>query len=165
MSLRLLAILACLLGGAGSAAADDLGRLFTTPAERARIDAVRAGHAPDAAPETIVSSAADRLIVNGTLTGSDGRRAVWVNGTRVTPGGRDAALLGDGRVRLGWRDGTRALKPGQGLDLSSGEIFEGYARPADPAPVSTTAQAASPVAADAAPVASLDSAQDETKLP
>lgn len=153
---RHLAVLLCLGLCTGNAAwADDLGRLFTTPADRARIDAVRAGRAPAAESDAPANPvAADRLIVNGTLTGSDGKRLVWVNGARVEADGRDYILQKDGRVRLGWRDGTRALKPGQGLDLSSGEVFEGYARPVEPAPVSATAQTGSPVAADTASIAS-----------
>lgn len=140
MKLRPHVMLVCVaLGGNGSVAADDLGRLFTSPAERARIDAARAGLVPDTAPEAAESSTAGRLIVTGTLIGSDGRRAVWVNGARVAADGRDAALLEDGRVRLGWRDGARTLRPGQGLELSSGEVFENYARPAAPAPAAATA--------------------------
>lgn len=139
------------------AQADDLGRLFTTSADRARIDALREGTAPVTEPSAIASTeTADRLILNGTLTGSDGKRMVWVNGARVEADGRDHVLQRDGRVRLEWREGTRALKPGQGLDMSSGEIFERYARPAEPAPVSTPVQASAPVASppasDAAPV-------------
>jgi hypothetical protein len=139
-ALRHLAVLLCLGLCAGSPAwADDLGRLFTTPVDRARIDAVRAGRAPAAEPDAPANAVtADRLIVNGTLTGSDGKRLVWVNGARVEEG-RDPVLQKDGRIRLGWRDGTRALKPGQGLDLSSGEVFESYARSVEPAPVSATA--------------------------
>jgi hypothetical protein len=163
---RHLAVLLCLGLCAGSPAwADDLGRLFTTPADRARIDAVRAGRAPAAEPDAPANAVtADRLIVSGILTGSDGKRLVWVNGTRVEEG-RDPVLQKDGRIRLGWRDGTRALKPGQGLDLSSGEIFESYARSVEPAPVSTAAQTLTPGAADAAPIASQDPAQDETQSP
>lgn len=138
----------CLALGAGAAiAADDLGRLFTTPAERARIDAARAGLAPPTdtvAPES--AATAGRLIVNGSLVGSDGKRLAWVNGTRAAPDGRDQVVQNDGRVRLDWRDGTRALKPGQSLDLSSGKVFESYARPGAATAETGTAPAPAPPA-------------------
>lgn len=142
MNLRRLGLLLCLGLCVGvPAAADDLGRLFTTPAERARIDAVRAGRAPATTTDASVRiDAGDRLILNGSVVGSDGRRLVWLNGQRVENDGH-ARLQRDGRVRLDWRDATRVLKPGQILDRTTGEVYESYARPraatAAPAPEPT----------------------------
>lgn len=119
----------------GSALADDLGRLFTSASERARIDALRAG----TAQETTTSAAADRLVVNGTLRGSDGKRLVWLNGSAVNPdSANDMTLLRDGRVQLSWRDGKRIVKPGQGVDQATGEIFDHYTPVPVPAPAATT---------------------------
>lgn len=128
-------LLLCLGLGIGSpAVADDLGRLFTTPAERTRIDAVRAGRVPIADAELPArAEASDHLMVNGSVVGSDGKRLVWLNGVRTGPDD-PAHLQQDGRVRLDWHDGVRLLKPGQVLDRTSGEIFEGYARPQDRGP-------------------------------
>lgn len=137
---------------AGVSLADDLGRLFSTPMERARIDDLRAGRKPagggtvDAEPAGV-----DQLVLNGTLTGSNGKRRVWVNGTPVDPDapGGDLTLLYDGRARLQWRGGqvVRTLKPGQGVDKSTGKVFELYDRA--PGKVGT---AVSPPATDKAQV-------------
>jgi|GEM_PF-3003816 len=129
----------------GSVLADDLGRLFTSAAERARIDAVRSGKQPLA--DSLASApATDRVIINGTLRGSDGKRLVWLNGTLVKPGSRrDMTLLRDGRVQLTWQDGAKILKPGQGVDQASGKIFDNVTPV--PAPVaSATAEVTKPQA-------------------
>ena len=123
----------------GGALADDLGRLFTSAAERARIDAVRSGKQPLAeVNETAIATATDRIVINGTLRGSDGKRLVWLNGTPVKPGNRrDMTLLRDGRVQLTWQDGAKILKPGQGVDQASGKIFDNVTPV--PAPVASAA--------------------------
>lgn len=132
--LRLLLCLAISTALVGSALADDLGRLFTSASERARIDALRAG----APQETTSSAPTDRLVVNGTLRGSDGKRLVWLNGSAVNPDSEnDMTLFRDGRVQLSWREGKRILKPGQGLDQASGEIFEHQTPVPVPAPAIT----------------------------
>lgn len=119
--------------------ADDLGRLFTTPEQRARLDAARRG---EPAPERrdVAGTAvghAPQLKLNGTLLSSTGRRQVWVNGTaahgRPETGVR---LLGSDRVQfeLPGRDVRRVLRPGQVLDVSSGRVSESYLADAPPAP-------------------------------
>ncbi len=117
----------------GSVAADDLGRLFSTPEERARIDNLRAGIV--SATETGDTETVDQLLLNGTLTGSNGKRLAWINGrvTAADDAGADTTLLYDGRVRLRWRGGeiARDLKPGQVVDKVTGEVFEVYNRPPD----------------------------------
>ncbi|MBI5041505.1 MAG: hypothetical protein HZB57_10030 [Gammaproteobacteria bacterium] len=118
----------------GSVRADDLGRLFTSTAERARIDTLRSGKQLQQDDATSIPSG-DRVVVNGTLRGSDGKRLVWLNGTPVKPGSsRNMTLLRDGRVQLTWRDGAKILKPGQGIDQTSGEIFENHTPVPVPAP-------------------------------
>jgi hypothetical protein len=123
-----------------AANADDLGRLFTSATERARIDAqhTRAASRSTASP----SDAAARVVINGTLRGSDGKRLVWLNGAPVPPDHANAVtLLRDGRVKLSWRDGAKILKPGQGIDSATGEIFE-HATPSSAAAVTTPGSAA-----------------------
>lgn len=162
----LLIICAALTGGTH---ADDLGRLFTSAAERARIDALRAGMKPQQASPS--STAPARVVVNGTLQGSDGKRLVWLNGAPVNPGNtNDMNLLGDGRVELSWREGTRTLKAGQGIDQSSGEVFEYHTPvPVPTAPVTTPGSM--PEATPATPVvegeekAATDSAPASTPVP
>lgn len=134
-----------------NAQADNLGQLFTSPLERARIDALRAGMRPQ---QETASATAARVVVNGTLRGSDGKRLVWLNGAAINPSSADnMTLLGDGRVKFNWREGTRTLKPGQGIDQSSGEVFE-YHTPVPVAPAPTATASESPGApAPARPVA------------
>lgn len=114
------------------ALADNLGRLFSTPIERARIDDIRAGRQP--AGETIDAETVDQLVLNGMLTGSNGKRLAWINGATIDPDAPDSdlTLLYDGRARLQWRGGeaSRTLKPGQGVDKATGEVFELYERAA-----------------------------------
>lgn len=137
-----------------TANADDLGRLFTRATERARIDNQHARSASQG--NASVSDAAERIVINGTLRGSDGKRIVWLNGSPVRPDHANAmTLLGDGRVKLSWRDGAKILKPGQGVDPATGEIFE-HATPQS-APAATT-----PGTADAKPEAAPPAATPKT---
>ncbi|WP_297529033.1 hypothetical protein [Thiohalobacter sp.] len=123
-------------------AGDDLGRLFTTPEQRGRIEARRQGRVPVETPVAVV----DRLRVDGIMMSSDGRRRVWINGAGVAPDapGSDVSLFRDGWVRLELdAKGTRRdLKPGQVLDRITGEVREGY-QPAPEAPDSVAPKAAS----------------------
>ncbi|MCW8875144.1 MAG: hypothetical protein OQK27_05255 [Gammaproteobacteria bacterium] len=134
--------------------ADDLGRLFTTPADRARIDVVRAGGtAVIEAGEPVTTVNRDYMTLDGTLIGSDGKRLVWLNGTRVEPDGSDRPmrLMKDGQVRMDWRDGTRTLKPGQMLDWSTGEVIERYTRSENTAPVPAIGDLSTPPDPDPGP--------------
>jgi hypothetical protein len=156
------ALLLCLIlcpALVGSVLADDLGRLFTSTTERARIDAVRSGKQPLVEEDATASTpATDRVVINGTLRGSNGKRLVWLNGTPVKPDSRhDMTLLRDGRVQLTWQDGAKILKPGQGVDQASGKIFDSITPV--PAPVASAAaeitkpqaEAADPAATTAPP--------------
>ncbi|MBU2478397.1 MAG: hypothetical protein KKA36_04850, partial [Gammaproteobacteria bacterium] len=138
-----------------------LGQLFTSASERARIDTLRAGTQPQ--QETAAASApAAHIVVNGTLQGSDGKRLVWLNGSAVNPSdSSDMALLGDGRVELSWRDGKRKVKPGQGLDQASGEIFE-HQTPAPVAAAKEPEATAKPDGAATIPEATVTATVDST---
>ena len=67
--------------GAPSAGALELGTLFTSPEERARLDRLRRGE-----PESTTAGQGEGA-VNPTLTGfvkrSDGRHTVWIDGSPV----------------------------------------------------------------------------------
>lgn len=135
------ALLVLTLGAllAKAAVADDLGRLFTSVAERARIDAARSGSPSQG--QVADTASGGRVILNGTLRGSDGKALVWINGERVHPdGARGLTLMGDGRVRLTGREGSATLKPGQGIDPATGKVFDHYT--AVPAPVAESAAGA-----------------------
>jgi hypothetical protein len=101
--------------------AQELGRLFFTPEQRAALDARRKARVPDkpaAAPA--VASPTTRL--DGYVRRSDGRSTVWVNGERAD----GAAPRADGRVSVtvGESDVRVPLKPGEELDRASGEVHD-----------------------------------------
>ncbi|OGA70657.1 MAG: hypothetical protein A3G81_17810 [Betaproteobacteria bacterium RIFCSPLOWO2_12_FULL_65_14] len=103
------------------ASAQDLGRLFFSPEQRAALDARRKARVPDkpaAAP--IVASPTTRL--DGYVRRSDGRSTVWVNGVEVDQAspradGSVAVVVGDSEARV-------QLKPGEVLDRGSGEVSD-----------------------------------------
>ena len=101
------------------AARPRIGRIFFSPAERARH---RDGLA--AAPMSAASSGSgparrERRIVNGALSSGTQGRAVWVNGTAVEDSARDKSAWTDrnGNVWLmNGAQGTHLIKPGQSID-------------------------------------------------
>jgi hypothetical protein len=101
--------------------AQDVGRLFFTPEQRAALDARRKARVPDKpAAVPLIVSPTTRL--DGYVRRSDGRSTVWVNGASVD----DAAPQADGRVSVGVGE-SRArvqLKPGEVLDRGSGEVTD-----------------------------------------
>jgi hypothetical protein len=101
--------------------AQDLGRLFFSPEQRAALDARRKARVPDkpaAAP--IVASPTTRL--DGYVRRSDGRATVWVNGAQAD----EASPQADGRVSVvvGESEARVRLKPGEVLDRGSGEVSD-----------------------------------------
>jgi hypothetical protein len=87
---RLVAIAACLAAAVAGAA--DLGTLFTTPEERARLDRLRRGE-PPATENSSVTGRSNAPVVTGYVKRSDGRNTVWIDGTPVAVGKGSAALL------------------------------------------------------------------------
>lgn len=76
----LLLLVACASLHAG---AQQLGTLFNTPEERARLDALRRGepvHAADAAGNALPTR---RPAITGYVQRSDGRNTVWIDGRPV----------------------------------------------------------------------------------
>ncbi len=136
----------------GSASALDLGRLFFTPAERARLDAERS--APPAAAVDAPTGqailpietgphepppAAEPLTVNGLVLRAHGPSTAWVNGT---PGTRGELAHDDGRrlriardaVELSEQQTRARVKPGQTYDPLAGRVVEGFERAPSAAP-------------------------------
>jgi len=121
-----LSILLVLGAAAGPCAAQELGRLFFTPEQRAELDARRRARVPDK-PAAVVASPTTRL--DGYVKRSGAPSTVWLNGEPLPEGpgqaprigtgsrseGRVAVTVGDSGARIG-------LKPGEVLDLGSGEI-------------------------------------------
>lgn len=101
------------------AQAQEIGRLFFTPDQRAALDARRRARVPDKPAATpVVASPTTRL--DGYVRRSQGPSTVWVNGTTVdeaSPGGdsRVSVPAGDGGARV-------RLKPGETLDRGTGEV-------------------------------------------
>jgi hypothetical protein len=99
--------------------AQEIGRLFFTPDQRAALDARRRARVPDKPAATpIVASPTTRL--DGYVRRSQGPSTVWVNGTTVD----EASPRSDSRVSVPVGDGGARvpLKPGETLDRGTGEV-------------------------------------------
>ena len=82
---------------------DDLGTLFHSPQERARLDKMRRGEPPEPAAGKRAPAA-----VTGFVQRSDGRNTVWIDGRPVPVASPRAAPLFDPRVV---RDMPRPAEP------------------------------------------------------
>jgi hypothetical protein len=130
---RALPGLLCCLLAAPLPAADDLGRLFTTPEQRRALDAARenGGLPANPAPSTATGPQPvdGQVVLNGVVRRRLGPDVVWVNGARAGADGRIRLRRGPdaaGRVVLedGDNGGTARLKPGQFWEPSSGVVAE-----------------------------------------
>ena len=112
-----------------SAQAQELGRLFFTPDQRAALDARRKARVPDkpaATPQ--VESPVTR--VNGAVQRSGGKSTVWVNGEAIpessAPGSAQLRPRGPnaGRVSIPTGEGVQQfdLRVGESLDRGSGQV-------------------------------------------
>jgi hypothetical protein len=137
-----LGMLGCALGAmlplVAAAPADTgagLGRLFTTPAERAVIDRLRGVSAPppgaaaatsDAAPPATGDTRVPASVrLRGVVRRSDGNDEVWLDGGRIgVVGGVNAQDRVP--VRIPGTDRRVWLKPGQVLDTATGAVRESY---------------------------------------
>jgi hypothetical protein len=129
---RFAAILAGLLGAAtaSGAAAQELGRLFFTPEQRAALDARRKARVPDkpaATPQ--VESPVTR--VNGVVQRAGGKSTVWVNGEAIPESAQAGSQgapqpAGADRVSVPLGEGSRGLdmRVGESLDRGSGEVSD-----------------------------------------
>lgn len=117
-----------LLAAPAPAAAQELGRLFFTPDQRAALDARRRARIPDKPAAVIVESPTTR--VDGYVQRSGGRSTVWVNGEpapegaqadgmRVRPARNDPSRFS---ISLGEKERSFELKVGQKLDRGTGEV-------------------------------------------
>lgn len=116
-------------------AAQPLGRLFFTPAERAQLDVARAQkHVPPAAPaqQAEAPSAPQVITYSGIVRRNDGKATLWLNNKPVDEkeGLSGLAVKGkvnpDGRVTLRVPEtGTSIeLKVGQSAELQTGRVGE-----------------------------------------
>jgi len=116
---------------AAGAQAQELGRLFFTPEQRAALDERRRARVPDkpaAAPVT--ESPITR--VDGAVRRSGGKSTVWVNGETIPegaqPGGAQVApkASAPGRVSIPVGEGAQRfdLRVGESIDRGSGEVHD-----------------------------------------
>ncbi len=109
--------------------ADTLGRLFTTPQERAALDS-KSG-IKFAARNLGENDPSQQIKLNGTVISSTGKRKIWVNGKNhenKNPDEPRAFIINSKQVRLDTPYGTQGklMKPGQVLDLTDGKIHESF---------------------------------------
>jgi len=115
-----------LLGFPGLGIAEDLGRLFFTPEQRAALDARRKARVPDRPNITTTVSPTTRL--DGYVKRQGGRSTVFVNGDAVLEGTADAPLVDPerrgGRVPVTSGEGGQRveLRPGETLDRGTGQV-------------------------------------------
>ena len=125
---RLLLLAAALLV-AGHAAAQELGRLFFTPEQRAALDVRRKARVPDK-PAAVPQAESPITRINGAVQRSGGKSTVWVNGEAIPEGSQpdnaQPAPRGSnpGRVTLPRGEGGQRydLRVGESLDRGSGEV-------------------------------------------
>jgi hypothetical protein len=121
-----LAILIAALLPAAGASAQELGRLFFSPEQRAALDARRKARLPDR-PAQAAPSPTTRI--DGTVKRSGGKSTVWVDGEAVPDGTQPEGL----RLRRGedpsrvtviiGEDGRRReMRVGETLDRASGAV-------------------------------------------
>lgn len=119
------------LGCVSAQAADALGRLFFTPAQRASLDA--ANRLKTTGRTSPAKRGPAEITLNGVVVRSDGESTVWVNGQ---PAGRGAAANviatpsadpSAARVSVPG-SASRELRVGQQLDTRTGVVRETFAQ-------------------------------------
>jgi hypothetical protein len=123
----LLAIGLCI--AAPATFAQELGRLFLTPEQRATLDERRRAKLPDK-PEAVPVVVTPVTRVDGFVERGGGKSTVWVNGEAVPEGSR----TGTARIEPGRPGGTRIIigapeeereakvRVGESVDTSTGSV-------------------------------------------
>ena len=119
-----------MLIAAPAAQAQELGRLFFTPDQRANLDQRRKARVPDKpAAAAVVASPVTR--VDGFVQRSAGPSTVWINGESVTESAPEAPRIDSGRnasgsvsINVGESGKRVRLKPGETLDRGNGEVHD-----------------------------------------
>jgi len=116
---------------AAGAQAQELGRLFFTPDQRASLDARRKARVPDKpAAAAVVESPLTR--VDGAVQRSGGKSTVWVNGETIPEGAQPGSAQvapkasNPSRVSIPVGEGAQRfeLRVGESLDRGSGEVHD-----------------------------------------
>lgn len=110
-----------------AAQAQELGRLFFTPEQRASLDARRRARVPDKPAAVVVASPVTRM--DGYVKRSAGPSTVWINGESVPENAPEAPRIESGRgasgsvsISVGEGGNRVRLKPGEALDRGNGEV-------------------------------------------
>lgn len=155
-----LSLFALLLAAGAASAAEPLGRLFYTPAQRIQLDALRSQKsvAPPVPEQQEPVAVPEIVTYGGIVRRSDGKTTVWINNHVVNDGKASDSLAISSKVRsddsvtlkLPQASGSIDLKVGQSVEVVSGAIAEPYAprsvsvpapsKPAVPARNSTTSK-------------------------
>ena len=148
-------------------AADAIGRIFFTPAQRAQLDLARS-------QKIVATQTKDELIpefvtYSGIVRHSDGKATVWVNNRAMSDAELSTAQPLTGRIDRSGQillqapqgAGSLQLKVGQSAELLSGRVDEAYAMPRA-APAAKALPQAKPEAANktAAPAQARQPAAD-----
>jgi len=118
------------------AQADKFGTLFTTAAQRARLDNgtgnATTGREGVGDGPARAEKAAQPLVLNGTLIGKSGQKEVWINGKPEFHNSRrrhpriNLVRNGSIRFRPAAAGSARLMKPGQVYDPQTGTVREAY---------------------------------------
>ena len=113
----------------GTAQADSLGRLFTTPQERASLDSKSGVKFSNRTTDS--DAASRRIIFNGTVISSTGKHSFWINGAKhenKNPEQPRIHLTRSRQIQMSTPSGVvnTTIKPGQVLDLDNGRITESF---------------------------------------
>ena len=117
-----------LIGMVCEVQAQELGRLFFTPDQRAALDARRKARVPDRPQLTTTVSPTTRL--DGYVKRQGGRSTVFVNGEAVLEGTQDAPVVDPerrgGRLPVSPGEGGPRveLRPGESLDRTNGQVSD-----------------------------------------
>jgi hypothetical protein len=114
-----------LAANAPAAFAEELGRLFFTPDQRAALDARRKARVPDKPAANVSTSSTMRL--DGYVRRSSGRSTVWVNREALDEAAPESPRIGAGvdagvTVGVGESRARVTLKPGETLDRDNGQV-------------------------------------------
>jgi len=112
------------------ATAQEIGRLFFTPEQRAALDARRKARVPDK-PAATPQAESPVTRVNGVVQRSDGKSTVWVNNEAIPDSPQAGAQgaprpAGSGRVSVPLGEGAKGLemRVGESLNRGSGEVTD-----------------------------------------
>ena len=122
---------------AGPAQADELGRLFFTPEQRAALDARRKARVPDQPAAALDESPSTRL--DGYVKRAGGKSTVFVNGEAIPEGAQtevmkvipDRSSAARATIVVGDEARRVPLKVGESLDRGTGvvrDVVEGKLR-------------------------------------